>query len=95
MAPRSISIDSSGHEENFHEAFSSPLDSEPAQGALRIQNDFFVSVAGANESFCDVLAGKRLDSIVEWMEHVNFQLAQLTQGRNHLLYVKALLFCSL
>eukprot|EP00108_Taenia_solium_P005632 TsM_000502000 transcript=TsM_000502000 gene=TsM_000502000 len=84
-ALHSVSIDSSGPEESFHEAFSSPLESEPAQGALKIQNDFFVAVAGGDESVCDVLAGKRSVPAAEWMENVNSKLAQLTQGRNRLL----------
>ncbi|KAL5109117.1 hypothetical protein TcWFU_006704 [Taenia crassiceps] len=84
-APRSISIDSSGPGESVHEAFSSSLDPEPAQGTLKDQNDFFVAVAGGDESVCDVLAGERSVPVAQWMENVNSKFAQLTQGRNHLL----------
>ncbi|CDS43273.1 autophagy protein 2 B [Echinococcus multilocularis] len=84
FAPRSISVDSSGPEESFYEAFSSPLDPEPAQGALRIQNDFFTAVAGADRSVCDALNGKHLAPVAYWLEHVNLKLARSIQGRNHL-----------
>ncbi|VDM33400.1 unnamed protein product [Hydatigera taeniaeformis] len=93
FGPRSISIDSSGGEESFHEAISTTLDSEPAQGTLKNQNDFFATVSGADGGVSGVLAAKRSVGVAQWLENVNAKLAQCTQGRNHLLL--SLGFCEL